>query len=158
MNFVSATLPRTLVAANALVWAMFLVLRSPIASEELQALDRREKAERLESGVSMDMSSGEPYGILASRYLRNWSNWHGGEDRWVKVIMAINAPALIATAIPAIAFGFFARGIVPVAVRSWLYFGAFLAISSFMWLSVGTLLVRAFPRHGGHESGRGGHA
>ena len=140
---------------NALAWCAFLLLRPSVPTPELRLRDLKEAQERLEPGVSIEMSSGAPYGLLACRTLYNWSEWHGGESPWVKALMVVNLPALIATAIPALVFGLLARGVVPIAVRSWLYFVLFLGFSSFMWFGVGVMLRSAWSRHLRRALGKG---
>jgi hypothetical protein len=86
------TLPIVLVTLHLMACAGFLAFRNP----GISFLAERER-ERREWGYFF-MNSADPYMFIAERPLYNWSEWHGGEETWVKALEVINLPSILLTA------------------------------------------------------------
>src|SRR5687768_3569686 len=76
-----------LLLVNVAAFAIFVIARAP-DEETLRHKDA------LWASGQMEISSADPFAYIAARPLRNWSNWHGGESTWVKLIEVPNLPAL----------------------------------------------------------------
>jgi hypothetical protein len=116
----------------------FLFLREPGIS-----FPEEEERMRRDSGYFFVSSAG-PIMHIAGRPLYNWSEWHGGEARWVKILEVANLPALIATV---------TIGHVPIAIYrstgrgtflhdTWIRALVFLLFSVAQWVFIGRLLER----------------
>jgi len=87
------TVSIVLVSLHLVACAFFLALRDP----GISFLAEREHA-RKEFGRFFIVSGG-PYTFVAERPLYSWSEWHGGEETWVKVLEVANLPSIVLTAI-----------------------------------------------------------
>lgn len=96
------------------------------------------------------MSSADPIMFIAGRPLYTWSEWHGGEELWVKLIEVPNLPALVVTA---------TIGHIPIAIYrmtgygdfvhdTWIRAVVFLFFSSVQWWWFGRVIERAGSRSG----------
>jgi len=119
--------------------AVFLLLREP----GISFLDEREKMRR--DWGYMFMVSGDAIMFIANRPLHAWSEWHGGEEAWVKVLEVLNLPALIATTtighIPIAIYRFSGRG--NFVQDTWIRGVVFLLFSTLQWFLIGRAADRA---------------
>ncbi len=126
---------------NWLACAVFLLTRPPASG----LVHEREIAQQ---AGTLEVSSGDPYMLIAERPLRQWNSWHGDEATWVKIFELINAPGVIAAKRVGDRWaGNHAFSGRPTYRReSWIRAYAFLAVSSLQWLLIGLLLLRLLQR------------
>ena len=126
------------VLVNWLAFAAFIVHR-PSAESEL----RRKDARRADG--YFELSSADPYAYIAARPLYNWSEWHGGERTWVKVIEVANLPALLVA-------GWVVKTAdltrdVGYLQKSWARAWVFLVASTAQWFILGLWFARWLRKH-----------
>lgn len=131
------------VLANLVVCFVFLMARPPA----IEMIEEREAGRRRDVMVIV-RSSGEPWMFIAERPLRQWNEWHGGEQTWVKVAEVLNGVPLLVTKkvgerwsdwSSARSIGSFRSD---TWVRAWLY----LTLSSLQWLTIGAVAARLVER------------
>lgn len=127
------------VLANWIVCFVFVMTR-PSATE---MIEERETGRRRHVMVIAG-SSGEPWMFIAERPLRQWNDWHGGEEPWVKVAEVLNGVPLVVTK----KFGELwsdwssARRIGSFRSDTWMRAWLYLIVSSTQWLGVGAVAAR----------------
>ncbi|HSF16129.1 MAG TPA: hypothetical protein VLK65_11310 [Vicinamibacteria bacterium] len=135
-------LPLLLATAHAAACVVFLALREP----GISFLAERERARR-EWGYFF-INSADPYMFIAERPLYNWSEWHGGEETWVKVLEVLNLPSLILTATIGGAVIAVHRGTSfgDYPTDTWIRALFFLAFSLVQWWTIGRVVDNALRR------------
>ena len=119
---------------NALAYTMFMLTRPPATA----LIEERERAER---AGGMAMSSADPYMLIAERPLKQWNEWHGGEDAWVKLLEVLNGPAVMVAKMVGDRWARdHALSGMPTARReSWIRAYAFATVACLQWLLIGLL-------------------
>jgi hypothetical protein len=134
--------PIILVSLHLVACASFFVLRQP----GIKFLAERERARR-EAGRFFIVSGG-PYTFIAERPLYDWSEWHGGEETWVKFLEVANLPSIVLTAtvggIVIAAYRFTGYG--DFSSDTWFRAYIFLFFSVAQWWLVGRGLEKAGRR------------
>lgn len=128
---------------NLIACGVFLLVRAPATA----LIEEREHAQQL---GALTVSSSDPYMLIAERPLRQWNEWHGGEETWVKVTEVLDGPALVATKTIgdrwAASHAF--SGTPTYRRESWIRAYVFVAASSVQWLLIGALVARLSRRRG----------
>lgn len=138
-----------LTSAHLAACVAFLALREP----GISFLAERERARR-EWGYFF-ANSADPYVFIAERPLYNWSEWHGGEETWVKVLEVINLPSLVLTAtIGGVVLAIYrVTGFGDYPTDTWIRALFFLGFSLVQWWTIGCVIDNALGRIGAPPSG-----
>jgi len=136
------TISIVLVSLHVVACASFLALRDP----GISFLAEREYA-RKEFGRFFNVSGG-PYTFVAERPLYNWSEWHGGEETWVKILEVANLPSIVLTAIigGVVITAYGSTGYGDVGTDTWLRAFIYLLFSVAQWWIVGLGLEKVGRR------------
>lgn len=124
------------VLANLAVCFVFLMARPP-ANE---MIEEREAGRRRDVMVIVSSSS-EPWMFIAERPLRQWNEWHGGEQTWVKVAEVLNGMPLFVTKKVGERWSDWssARSIGSFRSDTWARAWVYLTLSSLQWLIIGAV-------------------
>lgn len=133
----TARLPWLVLGCHTLVCLTFLVARQP---EPKGTWFNQLDAVRAQGSGHFLTSSAAPMIYLAERPLSGWSEWHGGERTWVKVVEVLNFIPLAAAWFVDLVVSI--GGVLPVRPRSWVVAGWFFALSCGQWFGLGVALRR----------------
>jgi hypothetical protein len=130
---------------------LFVLLRDPAPPAFLAEVDAARQACKSTAAahgwcVGIYSVSGID-GTIACRLLHSWSEWHGGERLGVKILEAVNVPALVATVVVHLEgeiFGVSRR--LTACGWSWVLAVVFVVVSTAQWLVVGWFIDGAWAR------------
>jgi hypothetical protein len=127
---------------NWLACAAFLAVRPA----GISLLDEREMMRR-EPGVFF-ANSADPIMFIADRPLYQWNKWHGGEAAWVKVVEALNWPALVGAKALGGVWSAYAvpRHLGSFRSDSWVVAWLYVLLSSVQWLIIAAMVARVVWR------------
>lgn len=140
----------TPVLMNWIVCLAFLVARPPAT----EMIEEREAGRRRDVMVIVT-SSGEPWMFIAERPLRQWNEWHGGEELWVKVAEVANGVPLLLTKNLGEQWSDWssARNIGSFRSDTWVSAWVYVILSSAQWLIIGGAAARLIEgRRAKHRS------
>jgi hypothetical protein len=152
------TFKRLLPLANAGACLLFVLLREPAPPDYLAKVEHAGHGGDI-SEVSGGVSEvrGGIYevsglaGTIACRNLYAWSEWHGGEALGVKILEAINLPAVVFTAVESVLGEVELSKTMSACRWSWVLGAVFLVASTLQWWILGTWLdlgLRRFRNRG----------
>ena len=134
----------TLAVANLVAWLLLVAFRPPMPQAYFDERDMRRRPGHV------FFTSADPMAVIAERPLWSWSVFHGGEAWPVKVLEALNLPALVV----AIVFHAFAgsSSVIGPQRASYMTFGILLFISTVQWYLVAMALQGLRRRFGSRAS------
>jgi hypothetical protein len=145
-------LPHVVPTLNLAACLLFIALREPAPAVYVAELDKaREHLRRCQGVCGEWYDNTAVMGFVAGRLLYSWSDWHGGEDTWVKVLVTVNLPAVVVTLAGEFVLG--GHGNLSPLLRlsaveeSWVWGIVFASVASLQWWAVGRLLVAVWRNH-----------